>query len=78
MDWKVVHEEGNWLIVVVSPQRLEEVNEVLPVNGSVVDNGQAHTILRRHRSYHCPVPLVNIRLVDTEVSIPLAPLLLLQ
>ena len=65
MHLKVVHEQSNWLVVVMTSQSLEVVDEVLPVNGSVVDNGQTHAILCRHGGHHRPVPLVDVWLVDT-------------
>ena len=77
MDSQVVHKQGKEPVRVVLSQLFEKVDEVIAVDGLVVDVGQTRSELGRHGSHHGSIPLVDVSLVDTEVRVPLTPVSLL-
>ena len=57
----------------MASKRFEEVDEVVAVDGLVVDYAKGHAILFSHGGYHGAVTLVDVCLVDTEVRVLLSP-----
>ena len=72
MDCKLVHEQSNWNFV-LSLEFLEIFDEVLMVDGLVVDAYRLHSFFRRTRGNSGMITLVDLLLIYGDVVVLFAP-----